>query len=50
MLSLATNPIPVKAAMKMLGRDSGELRLPMTCLTQEEELRLRTTLTQYGLL
>jgi len=25
-----TNPIPVKAAMKLLGRDSGVLRLPMT--------------------
>ena len=32
MLGLATNPIPIKAAMKMLGRDPGELRLPMTPL------------------
>ena len=30
MLGLATNPIPIKAAMKLLGRDPGELRLPMT--------------------
>ncbi len=29
MLSLATNPIPVKTAMMLLGRDSGELRLPL---------------------
>lgn len=28
-----TNPIPVKAAMKMLGRDSGVMRLPMTAAT-----------------
>ncbi|MGD9689646.1 MAG: 4-hydroxy-tetrahydrodipicolinate synthase [Phycisphaerales bacterium] len=27
---LETNPIPVKAAMKLLGRDSGIMRLPMT--------------------
>lgn len=27
---LETNPIPVKAAMKILGRDSGSMRLPMT--------------------
>ncbi|CAN5747107.1 4-hydroxy-tetrahydrodipicolinate synthase [soil metagenome] len=27
---IETNPIPVKAAMAMLGRDSGALRLPMT--------------------
>jgi 4-hydroxy-tetrahydrodipicolinate synthase len=28
-----TNPIPVKAAMKLLGRDNGVLRLPMTAAT-----------------
>ena len=50
MLSLSTNPIPIKAAMKLLGRDSGELRLPMTSLTTDEEALLRSTLTQYGLL
>jgi 4-hydroxy-tetrahydrodipicolinate synthase len=47
---LATNPIPIKAAMKMLGRDTGELRLPMTPLTEQEEGVLRNTLTNYGLL
>lgn len=50
MLGLATNPIPVKAAMKMLGRDTGELRLPMTSLTSAEEQKLAKTLTIYGLL
>jgi 4-hydroxy-tetrahydrodipicolinate synthase len=50
MLGLSTNPIPVKAAMKMLGRDSGELRLPMTPLSSSEEQKLRKTLTAYGLL
>ena len=50
MLSLSTNPIPVKAAMKMLGRDSGELRLPMTPLTEAEEAKLRASLAAYGLL
>ncbi len=50
MLGLATNPIPIKAAMKMLGRDSGELRLPMTPLDSVAEARLRQTLTGYGLL
>ncbi|MFV2067869.1 MAG: 4-hydroxy-tetrahydrodipicolinate synthase [Pirellulales bacterium] len=50
MLSLATNPIPVKAALKVLGRDSGELRMPMTALTSDEEEQLRGTLTEYGLL
>jgi len=50
MLSLSTNPIPIKAAMKMLGRDTGDLRLPMTPLDAAEEAKLRKTLTKYGLL
>ena len=50
MLGLSTNPIPIKAAMKLLGRDSGELRMPMTPLSETEEARLRTTLMNYGLL
>ncbi len=50
MLGLATNPIPIKAAMKMVGRDTGELRMPMTPLSDAEEKTLRQTLTAYGLL
>jgi 4-hydroxy-tetrahydrodipicolinate synthase len=50
MLGLATNPIPLKAAMKMLGRDTGELRLPMTALDDKGMTALRKTLTTYGLL
>ena len=50
MLSLATNPIPIKAAMKLLGRDAGELRLPMTPLEDAGMTRLKKTLSDYGLL
>ncbi len=50
MLGLATNPIPIKAAMRMLDRDTGELRLPLTALTASEESILRNTLTNYGIL
>ncbi len=50
MLSLATNPIPVKAAMQLMGRDTGELRLPMTPLNAQELESLRKTLKAYGLL
>jgi 4-hydroxy-tetrahydrodipicolinate synthase len=49
MLGLATNPIPVKAAMKMLGRDTGELRMPLTALSEKEESKLQATLHKYGL-
>jgi 4-hydroxy-tetrahydrodipicolinate synthase len=50
MLGLATNPIPIKAAMQMLGRDTGELRMPMTPLTPDQQAKLRKTLSDYGLL
>jgi len=49
MLSIATNPIPIKTAMQLLGRDSGELRLPMTPLTEPQVEALKKTLTEYGL-
>lgn len=50
MLGLATNPIPIKAAMRLLGRDNGMLRMPMTPLDSASEAKLRSTLGKYGLL
>ena len=50
MLGLATNPIPLKTAMKMLGRDTGELRLPMCAMDTALDAKLRATLVGYGLL
>jgi 4-hydroxy-tetrahydrodipicolinate synthase len=50
MLGLSTNPIPIKAAMKLLGRDTGEMRMPMTPLERDGEAKLRKTLVAYGLL
>ena len=50
LLSLATNPVPLKAAMKLLGRDTGELRLPMCALDAAAESRIAATLKNYGLL
>jgi len=35
------NPIPVKAAMKMIGYDCGNCRLPLTMLTPENILKLQ---------
>ncbi len=49
LLSIAANPIPVKLAMKLLGRGNGELRLPL-CAPDDAGLgRLRATLAAYGL-
>src|SRR5438309_5154627 len=43
MLGVATNPIPLKTAMKILGRGTGELRLPMCALDAAGEARVRQT-------
>ena len=50
MLGLSTNPIPIKAAMALLGRDSGTLRMPLLPLSENEKNSLRSTLNAYGLL
>ena len=50
MLTLATNPIPIKAAMAMLNMASDEMRLPMTNLNEQQEAVLQKTLKDYGLL
>ncbi len=47
---IATNPIPVKAAMGMLGMCSDELRLPMCQMDDALKQKLRQTLVEYGLL
>lgn len=49
LLGLATNPIPIKAAMAEMGRDTGELRLPMVELNAEQLTALRSTLEAYGI-
>lgn len=38
------NPIPVKAAMKMIGFDCGECRLPLTSLTSDNYAKLKALL------
>ena len=50
LLSLATNPIPIKAAMAMLNLAPEELRLPMTPMEESKKAILRQTLKDYGLL
>jgi 4-hydroxy-tetrahydrodipicolinate synthase len=45
---LETNPIPLKAAMEMMGLCSGELRLPLVPLSDENRTLLRKSLIDYG--
>ncbi|MBP5158778.1 MAG: 4-hydroxy-tetrahydrodipicolinate synthase [Lachnospiraceae bacterium] len=44
------NPIPVKAAMNMLGYEVGGLRLPLTTMEKEHEDALRAELMRLGIL
>ena len=50
MLSLATNPIPIKAAMSMLNLASEEMRLPLVPMEEGKKALLRQILRSYGLL
>ena len=45
-----TNPIPLKAAVEMLGLASGEIRLPLTPLSERNRERLQVVLKEAGIL
>lgn len=49
-LFVETNPIPVKAALAMMGRIQPEYRLPLCPLAEANEAKLRRIMAQYGLL
>ncbi len=44
------NPIPVKAALNMMGKDAGTLRLPLTEMEPQNQERLRKAMQDYGIL
>ena len=48
-LFLETNPIPVKAAMKLMGLDSGLLRLPLTEIGEEHLQALKQVMIDAGI-
>jgi 4-hydroxy-tetrahydrodipicolinate synthase len=50
LLSLETNPIPIKTAMRLLGRDTGTLRLPMTEGTEGTATAVRALLMRLKML
>ena len=47
---IETNPIPIKAAMRMLGMINGEMRLPLSPIAEAHENALRAILQSHGLL
>jgi 4-hydroxy-tetrahydrodipicolinate synthase len=50
LLSLGPNPVPLKAAMALLGRGNGELRLPLTPLEPKGVEAIRRGLVRFGLM
>ncbi len=46
---IETNPIPVKTAMKLLGRLNGEMRLPLSNMSDTHERQLMEVLKVHGL-
>jgi 4-hydroxy-tetrahydrodipicolinate synthase len=49
-LTVTSNPIPVKAALEMVGLIDGHLRLPLVPATQQERTVIRAALERRGLL
>jgi 4-hydroxy-tetrahydrodipicolinate synthase len=49
-MGVTTNPIPVKAALAMLGHEVGGLRLPLVEADEAEREVVRGALERHGLL
>ena len=49
-LGVTTNPIPIKAALAMVGHEVGSLRLPMVDASEQERAEIRSVLESHGLL
>jgi len=45
-----TNPIPVKTALGLMGKISGEMRLPLCQMAPDNLEKLKTALQDYGLI
>ena len=50
LLTMSTNPIPIKTAMKLIGMDSGAMRLPLTDLPEDQVPALEKLLVNAGVL
>jgi 4-hydroxy-tetrahydrodipicolinate synthase len=48
-LFIETNPIPVKTALSLMGKCSGELRLPLTPMAEGNVKKLNQAMSEFGL-
>ena len=49
-LFVEVNPIPIKAAMNLMGQEAGPLRLPLCDISEKNLEVLRRAMTRAGLL
>lgn len=49
-LFIETNPIPIKTALNLIGKDVGPLRLPLYEMSDSNLMKLKDTLKEYNLL
>jgi 4-hydroxy-tetrahydrodipicolinate synthase len=49
-LFIETNPIPAKTALSLMGKCSGDLRLPLTPMAEGNLKKLQQAMTEFGLL
>jgi 4-hydroxy-tetrahydrodipicolinate synthase len=47
---IETNPIPVKTALSLMGKCSGDLRLPLTPMTEGNLKKLTQAMREFGLI
>lgn len=47
---IETNPIPIKTALNLMGKDVGGLRLPMTAMDEKNVETLKKRMREYGLI
>ncbi|MFC2149468.1 4-hydroxy-tetrahydrodipicolinate synthase [Candidatus Auribacterota bacterium] len=47
---IETNPVPIKAAMEMMGMIEGGVRLPLYAMSEDNRSKLRSAIEEYGLL
>lgn len=50
MMFIENNPIPVKTSLKLMGLDTGEMRLPLCDMEEENLEKLKVTLKKYKLI
>ena len=44
------NPVPVKTAVKLMGKITGEVRQPLWVMSDANENKLRQVMQKYGLI